>query len=68
MSNIIANESHVMWAKAVGAGSEILLIQIAAFVSLIVDVFALSCMLKGWEGLFLDYCKLKFSIIIDNTH
>lgn len=57
-----------MWAKGVGAGSEILLIQIAAFLSLIVDVIVLSCTLKGWKGLFLDYCKLKISIIVDNMH
>lgn len=64
MSSILASESHVMGAKAVEAGSEILLIQIAAFVSLILDVFVLSCTSKGCEGFFLGYCKLKMNILL----
>lgn len=55
-----------MWAKGVEAGSETLLIQIAAFLSLILDGFV--CTLKGCEGFFLDYCKFKINIIIDNVH
>lgn len=47
MSSILASESHVMGAKGVEAGSEILLIQIAAFVSLILDVFCLVVHIKG---------------------
>lgn len=57
-----------MWAKGVEAGSETLLIQIAAFLSLVLDGFVLSCTLKVREGFFLDYCKLKINIIIDNMH